>query len=31
MKDDKELMDENVLNKEADEMLSNNKGDDDNE
>lgn len=31
MAHDKELMDENVLNKEADEMLSNNKGDDDNE
>lgn len=31
MADNKELMDENVLNKEADEMLSNNKGDDDDE
>ena len=31
MAHNKELMDENVLNKEADEMLSNNKGDDDNE
>lgn len=31
MADNKELMDENVLNKEADEMLSNNKGDDEDE